>query len=301
MAKKQSTKRKNNANVATKPSDGKNSTTSTNTSKSSGVTSSSFPSHLLQDRKKSLLVHPILHEEKEEAAQAKIRKSNSFSSDVATIHTLYPNAVFVAKNVLSKLECNAWIEHAESAAGFERVSHPATRIIAHRDCGRIQRDDWMMSERLYQRLKPIIDYVASNTSISNYSDINYEPINCNGNLRLYRYDKGMSFGRHYDGSSTIDQYSNAQTEITVLIYLSSCEGGATRFYPPHSCVGSASTGKKKKKKKNDSAASTKVGMSEEKGGIAYIPEAGSVLFHVHGDRCLLHEADPVISGIKYGE
>ena len=54
--------------------------------------------------------------------------------------------------------------------------------------------------------------------------------------------------------------------MTVLIYLSECEGGATRF----------------------------------EGDVAFAPRSGALLVHVHGeDRCLEHEADPVDGGTKY--
>jgi hypothetical protein len=35
--------------------------------------------------------------------------------------------------------------------------------------------------------------------------------------------------------------------------------------------------------------------------VAFTPEEGAVLLHIHGDRCLEHEAEPVLDGVKYGE
>ena len=96
----------------------------------------------------------------------------------------------------------------------------------------------------------------------------------------------MSFGGYNDGSNIILLYSNDCTEITVLIYLSSCEGGATRFYPSQS----TRMGSKREKKSTG---------LDQKCGIAFVPEIGSILLHVHGDKCLLHEADPVLRGSKY--
>jgi hypothetical protein len=55
--------------------------------------------------------------------------------------------------------------------------------------------------------------------------------------------------------------------------LSECGGGATRFVGDHTAVSSPE--------------------------IAFSPQAGAMLIHVHGDDCLVHEADPVTSGIKY--
>lgn len=123
--------------------------------------------------------------------------------------------------------------------------------------------------------------------------LKYRPISCNPNLRLYKYTKGQWFGKHVDDSNKINITTNAppeifdaietQTEITVLFYLSSCRGGATRFYLPH---------KMQKGKK---------GADLDDGTIAFNPEEGAVLLHVHGDHCLEHEAEPVLDGVKYGK
>ena len=37
----------------------------------------------------------------------------------------------------------------------------------------------------------------------------------------------------------------------------------------------------------------------EKNLASFEPVQGSILLHIHGNDCLLHEADPVTSGIKY--
>ena len=130
----------------------------------------------------------------------------------------------------------------------------------------------------------------------------YQPLSCNPNLRLYKYTKGQWFGKHVDGSNKIDfnsfhddgnapfpagEVNEAQTEMTVLFYLSSCRGGATRFHLPH---GNNYSGGNKRKKGNGSY-----------GSIAFVPEEGAVLLHLHGDHCLEHEAEPVLEGVKYGK
>jgi len=63
----------------------------------------------------------------------------------------------------------------------------------------------------------------------------------------------MSFGKHYDGSNSTEE---GETEITVLVYLSDCVGGATRFYPPQ----------------------------KKKQSVAFAPKEGAILLHIHGDR-----------------
>ena len=180
------------------------------------------------------------------------------------VETLHPGAVFVARNFMTCKECQAFIHAAETSGDMERVAHPATRYIAQRECGRWHCYDIDAANKLFQRLS-----TAILPKISQQLDFphDYLPVACNANLRLYKYEKGMSFGKHYDGS---DSVAEGQTEITVLVYLSTCVGGATRFYPPH-----------------------------KKQSFAFAPEQGAILLHIHGDRCLAHEADAVTQGIKY--
>ncbi len=146
----------------------------------------------------------------------------------------------------------------------------------------------------------IFDKATLGTGINCNSNnsLKYQPLSCNPNLRLYKYTKGQWFGRHFDGASDVQFVSGspyskfdvkeAQTEMTVLFYLSSCSGGATRFHLPH---GKNNFGRGKGKKKCNGSDKS----------VAFVPEEGAVLLHVHGDRCLEHEAEPVLDGIKYGK
>lgn len=188
------------------------------------------------------------------------------------VQILIPSAVYASLNFLSPKECQAWIDFAESE-GFEQLSSPQTSMYAHRECGRLSRTSVRVADELFQRMKLMVQRIMKDVEFS--KDENYKPVSCNSNIRIYKYEKGMSFGRHFDGSEKISRYAGGNTEITVLIYLSSCRGGSTRFYLP-----------KKGKKKNDE-------------GIAFQPQEGAILMHLHGDRCLEHEANPVIHGIKY--
>jgi len=95
------------------------------------------------------------------------------------------------------------------------------------------------------------------------------PVAFNDNLRFYRYDKGLRFGRHYDGSA-LDS-TDRRTMYTVLFYLSECGGVETVFYADH-------------------------------GGVETVrvqPLPGRMLLHRHGMDCLQHEALPVSEGTKY--
>jgi hypothetical protein len=209
------------------------------------------------------------------------KSHNSKPSNNQSVTALVPSAVFVSRNFLTQNECNNWIKHVEET-GFENLCSPRTHEFAQRECGRISKTDWDMADRLYERMQSMMKEITKQITIPS-SDRTYAPITCNGNLRLYKYEKNMSFGRHYDGSARISRFKGGNTEITVLVYLTSCKGGATRFYLPSS----SKKGRNKKAK------------SENSDGIAFEPEAGAILMHLHGDRCLEHEADPVLDGVKY--
>mmetsp|Transcript_17258 Transcript_17258/g.22425 ORF Transcript_17258/g.22425 Transcript_17258/m.22425 type:complete len:245 (+) Transcript_17258:109-843(+) len=195
-------------------------------------------------------------------------KSQYYDESVLELQELYPGAVYVAQNFFSQKECSSFVDAAD-AIGFESVSHPATKIIAHRKCGRIQREDIPLSKSIFSRITAVLDLIVGHHG----SDLiaNRNLVGCNPNIRVYKYDKGDSFGRHVDSSDNVPLLKG-RTEVTVLVYLTSCFGGSTRFFPPH---------------------------GKRRGGFAFEPQAGAILLHIHGDRCLEHEADPVLGGLKY--
>jgi hypothetical protein len=178
------------------------------------------------------------------------------------LEVLHPRAVYRAQNFYSASECQTWIDLFQNSKTMDYVSHPASRTIAHRECYRWQIDDWELSNQVFQRIR-----AAKLLEGLDFGFSREYPVTCNGNLRLYKYDKGMRFGRHIDESNRTDY---GITRVTVLIYLSDCpSGGATRFH------------------------------LTRKQSFAVLPLQGSILFHVHGDQCLEHEGDPVICGTKY--
>mmetsp|Transcript_11465 Transcript_11465/g.16814 ORF Transcript_11465/g.16814 Transcript_11465/m.16814 type:complete len:248 (-) Transcript_11465:187-930(-) len=200
-----------------------------------------------------------------------ICKSLDYSKPLKKSLTVTPliesQAVFVARSFLSTEECHTWIDLVERSGDLEYVSHPSSRYIAHRECSRWQCTDLAIARSLWNRIVSLD--VLKNVDFGCTKE-NYQAIGCNGNIRFYKYEKGMSFGRHIDESNTTEL---GQTEVTVLIYLSNCMGGGTRFYVPG-------------------------GKQKERSSV-FLPEQGAILLHVHGDRCLEHEADPVEHGIKY--
>ncbi|KAE8150999.1 hypothetical protein BDV25DRAFT_171736 [Aspergillus avenaceus] len=108
-----------------------------------------------------------------------------------------------------------------------------------------------------------------------------EPLGLNANIRIYRYSKGQFFAQHYDDSNTLTFSSpshpsqSARTTWTLLIYLTSCAGGETVFYPEATRT------------------------NRHPGPISVAPITGMALLHRHGDRCLLHEGKEVMDGEKW--
>ncbi|CAG7990671.1 unnamed protein product [Penicillium olsonii] len=108
-----------------------------------------------------------------------------------------------------------------------------------------------------------------------------EPLGLNPNIRIYRYSAGQFFGQHYDDANNItftpprSKAVPARTTWTLLVYLTSCEGGETVFYPE----------------------STRENRNPEP--IAVAPEVGMALLHRHGDHCMIHEGMEVTGGEKW--
>jgi hypothetical protein len=87
-------------------------------------------------------------------------------------------------------------------------------------------------------------------------------------LRIYKYEPKQVFGAHYDQSMMVGSHC---TEYTLLVYLTGeLQGGETVFYSQRGAVVAAVE-----------------------------PQAGMALLHRHGAACLLHEARPVVKGVKY--
>ncbi|KAJ5167858.1 uncharacterized protein N7482_003452 [Penicillium canariense] len=109
-----------------------------------------------------------------------------------------------------------------------------------------------------------------------------QPLGLNPNIRIYRYSAGQFFAPHYDESNALTfrppsatQATPARTTWTLLIYLTTCSGGETVFYPDRT-------------RDNRNPAP-----------IAVAPEVGMALLHRHGDHCMLHEGKEVTGGEKW--
>lgn len=231
---------------------------------SSTAAGGGFPSHLLAPEKDVLL-------------------ASSRSYTLPPLQTLLPGYIWVIPKFFTEQECKNWIEYVEREAPMEHTVQRGTRFLAQRECYRTSRHDPLLSEQIFRRLLVRIPQLQPDLSSEQHQQQQQQqqmndspsaglppghPNGCNPNLRLYKYTKGHTFGKHVDESVALPDGS--RTRLTALIYLSNCEGGATRFYEPHGS-----------------------------GVVSYQPTAGSLLLHLHGDDCLEHEGDVVTGGIKY--
>jgi 2OG-Fe(II) oxygenase superfamily len=225
-----------------------------------------FPSHLLVPE--------------EQVPESTTSGARTFSPEPppAQLQTLLPGYIWVIPNFFTHPECKNWIDFVEREVPMEHTVQRGTRFLAQRECYRTSRNDPTLSERVFRRLLHRVFQLQRKTdslSEQQKNDISSAglppgcPDGCNPNLRLYKYTKGHSFGKHVDESVALPDGS--RTRLTALVYLSNCQGGATRFYDPRGS-----------------------GVA-----VSFQPTVGALLLHLHGDDCLEHEGDMVTGGTKY--
>ena len=139
------------------------------------------------------------------------------------VQELHPGRVWVIPNFFSAKECQHWVNFCESSGGFEYTAHPADQFIAHRECFRMQQHNAMeLATRIFERLKGSnkhgqdIDsplHRIQQESSDLYDSSKRVPIGCNPNLRVYKYTKGHSFGKHVDGSNVIGKEAAGGTTL----------------------------------------------------------------------------------------
>jgi 2OG-Fe(II) oxygenase superfamily len=273
----------------------------------------SFPLHLIQ---------PELQDDNDP-------QRLSSKPHAVTLTELCMGRVWVIPSFFSFYECRSWVEFCESTSSLHEsyTLNPATSYTAHRECYRLQQHDaTTLASRVFDRLKST--WVDNNNTINNQNgtesvldrlmldaaDIygnhhggrHLQPVGCNPNFRVYKYTRGHSFGRHIDESNNVPGVG--KTAMTILIYLSDCSGGATRFYTEKDNIiddktggtgGRGGKGGGSGKTKAERRQQQNVYSSSSSPSFAFQPCIGSMLLHVHGEHCLEHEAEPVQDGIKY--
>ncbi|XP_022765522.1 uncharacterized protein LOC111310367 isoform X2 [Durio zibethinus] len=183
-------------------------------------------------------------------------------------------------NFFTSAESRAFIKAAESAGFEHQGSLGPTKGEAYRDNDRISVNDPALADTIWQS--------GLGKLFSDFKIRGKVAIGLNPNIRFYRYKVGQRFGRHIDES--VDLGEGNRTHYTLLIYLS----GAPK-----------TNGKSDSSNLKDSASEPLVGGETVFYGSRYnvvaevVPAEGMALLHIHGDKCMLHEARNVSRGIKY--
>ncbi|XP_043716591.1 uncharacterized protein LOC122664709 [Telopea speciosissima] len=188
--------------------------------------------------------------------------------------------LFMVQNFFTSAESMAFIKAAESIGFLHQGSLGPTKGEAFRDNDRVSVNDPVLAETIWESGLRII-----------FSDIKIRgkvAVGLNPNIRFYRYKVGQRFGRHIDES--VDLADGCRTHYTLLIYLS---GGVRQKGNSH--LGS------NQDSSEDSLVGGETVFYDYRRGIAaeVAPVEGTALLHIHGDKCMLHEARNVTKGVKY--
>ncbi|GAB2294065.1 hypothetical protein Dimus_028282 [Dionaea muscipula] len=190
------------------------------------------------------------------------------------ITRLKGNDLFTVQKFFTSSESKAFVSAAEALGFVHQGSLGPAKGEAFRDNDRVSVDDPILAETVWESgLYKLFTDIKIRGKVA---------VGLNPNIRFYRYKVGQRFGRHIDES--VDLGDRRHTQYTLLIYLS---GGLNS------------------KGKNSGDTETLVGGETVFYGsrntiVAEVaPTEGTALLHIHGDKCMLHEARNVTRGIKY--
>ncbi|XP_074281931.1 uncharacterized protein LOC141606630 [Silene latifolia] len=191
---------------------------------------------------------------------------------------LKSNDLITVPNCFTSVESKAFIKVAESLGFVHQGSLGPAKGEAYRDNDRISVNNSSLADLIWESgLNKLFVDLKIRGKVA---------VGLNPNIRFYRYKAGQRFGRHIDES--VDLGGGKYTYYTLLIYLS---GG--------------SKSKSKSDGKSSSDAEPLVGgetvfYGSRNSVVAEVaPEEGMALVHIHGDKCMLHEARNVTKGVKY--
>ena len=194
-------------------------------------------------------------------------------SDNLYIDTFLADQILIIRNFFTSKLCRDWVSYLTTLSMTTTPGKPK-RGEAARVNDRFQIDDPIFAKQLWDQtsLKHLVEQYEDQTAWRG------EVLGLNPNIRIYRYRPGQFFDQHYDESNKVifgSEKVAGRTTWTLLIYLTTCEGGETAFYP------------EPKRRGEWMPEPIEVGM-----------EVGMALLHNH-DECMLHEGKEVRSGEKW--
>ncbi|GMN44691.1 hypothetical protein TIFTF001_013883 [Ficus carica] len=187
--------------------------------------------------------------------------------------------LFTVENFFTPAESKAFVKAAEGIGFAHQGSLGPAKGEAYRDNDRVSVNDPALADSVWASG---LNQLFSDIKIRGKAAVGLNP-----NLRFYRYKVGQRFGRHIDESVHLGD--GKRTHYTLLIYLS----------------GGVSKGKNDLKGSKDSSLEPLVGgetvfYGSRNNVVAEVaPTEGMALLHIHGDKCMLHEARKVGKGVKY--
>ncbi|KAL2014023.1 hypothetical protein VTN00DRAFT_1548 [Thermoascus crustaceus] len=211
------------------------------------------------------------------------------------LDSLLEDQIYIIRNFFTSTLCRNYVSFLSSLPLVTTPGKPK-KGEAVRVNDRFQIDDAKFAEMLWgsTALKELVEgsLLESDGSKAEMRKMwGGEPLGLNPNIRIYRYTPGQFFAQHYDDSNALfftppspksNQHEpetqkpiSARTTWTLLIYLTTCDGGETVFYPDPTAT------------------------DRSPQPISVAPEVGMALLHRHGERCLLHEGKEVRSGEKW--
>ncbi|KKZ59869.1 hypothetical protein EMCG_05331 [[Emmonsia] crescens] len=202
------------------------------------------------------------------------------------LETLLDDQIFIIRNLLTSTLCKTYVSFLSSLPLVTTPSRPK-KYEAVRVNDRFQVHDPTFAEMLWSStaLEQLVSEEGGDAGAGAGAGLwGGEVLGLNPNIRIYRYGPGQFFDKHYDDSvplsipQTTTTAIRAKTTWTLLIYLTTCTGGETVFYPE---------------------TPTKTKSSPQPEPLIVRLEAGMALLHRHGERCLLHEGREVTGGEKW--
>ncbi|XP_073127757.1 uncharacterized protein [Henckelia pumila] len=212
------------------------------------------------------------------------------------ITRLKDDDLITIQNYFTSAESKAIIKVAESIGFAHQGSLGPAKGEAYRDNDRISFSDPILAEAIWQS--------GLQQFLSDFRIQGKVAVGLNPNIRLYRYTVGQRFGQHIDESVYLGE--GRRTYYTLLIYLSGAPGG-TKAKSKNDENGAPSKLKARAKNNELLQDSSDVLVGGEtvfygprNALVAEVPPAeGMALLHVHGSKCMLHEARSVSKGVKY--
>ncbi|EGE80544.2 hypothetical protein BDDG_03485 [Blastomyces dermatitidis ATCC 18188] len=221
------------------------------------------------------------------------------------LETLLEDQILIIRNLLAASLCRTYVSFLSTLPLITTPKGPK-KDEAVRVNDRFQVHDAAFAERLWSGTALNELVLAEGEGEALWGG---EVLGLNPNIRIYRYAPGQFFDKHYDDSvpllltpstpsTTPTPTIPAKTTWTLLIYLTTCTGGETVFYPDDD-DDEQQAGPPKSKSKSKSKSSPQQRQQQQQEPIIVSLETGMALLHRHGERCLLHEGREVVAGEKW--